>query len=564
MNVSRNLHWFIYAIFCLSCARQSSPTGGPKDTIPPVLIKSVPPNESIHFKAKELQLEFSEDVILNSPKEQLIVTPSISKDYKITYRKNIVTLTFAEPLEDSTTYTFNFRESVQDITEKNPVRNLQLAYSTGNYLDSLSIEGSIYNMLRGTKVPDATLALHLKNDTFNIFEHPTVYFTKTDKEGKFKISHLKPNTYFIYAFEDKNRNLIVNSRTESYGFISDYQQLTDTLADVSIGVVRLDASPLKITSARPYNTYFNIRTTKNLRTFDLFAPDSSILSYTFGENNANIRLYQTTDQDSLEIHLLAFDSLDARIDTTLYAKYNTRQVTPENFNVAVQSSLLLADKGELTATLSFTKPVGETNFDSIFFQVDSLTRIPFEAGDLRWDHITRKLVLQKQLDRKLYLIEDTDNLRAARTAPQTPQKAPTFINKFHFGKGAFISIENDTSKSLSQVVTPMRAGDLTIIHIDIRTSEKSFLVQLVDSNNKVVKEVKNEPKTIFYDVVPGEYQIRLIVDRNDNGRWDAGNYFMGEEPEKVIYYHGPDGSTKVKGVKPNWEIGTEGEMFITY
>ena len=83
MSLRKNLHWCIYLLFLLACARQTSPTGGPKDTIPPVLVKAIPPNETINFREKELQLIFSEDVILNSPKEQLIVTPTIGKEYKI-------------------------------------------------------------------------------------------------------------------------------------------------------------------------------------------------------------------------------------------------------------------------------------------------------------------------------------------------------------------------------------------------------------------------------------------------------------------------------------------------
>jgi hypothetical protein len=265
MKLINNLHWFICALFLLSCARQSSPTGGPKDTIPPVLMRALPPNETINFDANQLELIFSEDIILNTPKEQLIVTPTIGKDYDITYRRNTVVIEFEEPLQDSTTYTFNFRESIQDITEKNPVENLKLAFSTGTYLDSLSIQGTIYDLLKGTPVKDATVALHVENDTFNIFEHPAVYFTKTNDKGEFIITHLKPDNYYLYAFEDKNRNLIVNSRTESYGFLSEHQYLIENIEGISVGLVRLDAGPLKITSARPYNTYFNIRTTKNLR-----------------------------------------------------------------------------------------------------------------------------------------------------------------------------------------------------------------------------------------------------------------------------------------------------------
>lgn len=571
MNLTKNLHWFIYAFFLLSCARQSSPTGGPKDTIPPTLIRAVPKNETINFNAKEIELLFSEDVILNSPKEQLIVTPTIGKDYEITYRKNSVKITFEDPLLDSTTYTFNFRETVQDITEKNPVENLTLAYSTGTYIDSLSIEGTIYDLLKGKPIEDATVALHVENDTFNILEHPAVYFTKTDEEGVFKISHLKPDNYFLYAFQDKNRNLIVNTRSESYGFKSEYQYLIENMKDLSVGLVRLDAGPLRITSARPYNTYFNIRTTKNLRTFKLSATDSSDVVYTFGEDQSNIRLYKTTDKDSLEIHLLAFDSIDNVIDTTLYAKYLSREVTPETFDMTLQSSSIMAHTGEMEATITFTKPVSNLNFDSIYFQVDSLRRINFEPKDLTYDPLLRKLSVKKKMDNALFATDEPNGQQRAQrgarpsVATQIPpaENKPTTLNEFNLGKGAFMSIENDSSKQIKQKIKPLNEQELAVINIEIQTEEKSFITQLIDNNYKIIREVKNTRAIRFENVIPGEYQIRLIIDKNANGRWDPGNYFKYEEPEPVVYFRGADGSTNIKGVKANWDVGG-GEMFITY
>ncbi|HEX8037773.1 MAG TPA: Ig-like domain-containing protein [Chryseosolibacter sp.] len=565
MTLSKNLHWFVCIIFLFSCARQTAPTGGPKDTIPPVLLRSIPQNEALNFKGNQIELQFSEDVILNTPKEQLIVTPTISKDYKITYRKNTVVLTLDEPLQDSTTYTFNFREAVQDITEKNPVRNLQLALSTGSYIDSLSIDGTVYNILRGKPVKDATVALHIENDTFNIFQHPTAYFTKTNQQGKFKISNLKPGNYFVYAFEDKNRNLVVNTRNEAYGFLGSYQTLQDTISDLSIGILRLDASPLKMTSARPYNTYFNIRMTKNLRTFHLTAADSSDLSYTFGENNANIRVYKTTDLDSLAAHLTAYDSLDHSVDTTLYIKYLTREVTPEKFDLSLQSTSLLADKGLLEATIIFTKPVKEINFDSLSFQVDSVTNIKFTAHDLTWDPLLRKFSIRKNIDPALYKTDANADAQPPRAPkPSLKSKAPEPTNQLQLGLGAFISIENDSSKRISQALKPMHEQDLSVINIDIRTKEKHFIVELVDANFKVIQQQHDNHHVRFQNVVPGEYQIRLIIDRNGNGAWDPGNYFRHVEPEPIIYYRSADGSTSIKGVKANWEIGTDGEMFITY
>lgn len=567
MTLSKNLHWFVYIMFLASCARQSAPTGGPKDTIPPVLVKAIPPNETINFDEGRIELNFSEDIILNAPKEQLIVTPTIGKDYKITAKKNTVILEFDDPLLDSTTYTFNFRETVQDITEKNPVENLTLAYSTGDYIDSLAIEGTVYDMLKGKEVADATVALHVENDTFFIFEHPAVYFTKTDKQGKFRIDHLKPDNYFIYAFQDKNRNLIVNSRSESYGFLSEHQYLLENIEGVKIGMVNLDAGPLKITSARPYNTYFNIKTTKNLRTFRLAAIDSSTLSYTFGEDHANIRLYNTTEKDSIQVNLLALDSIDNQIDTTLYAKFLAREVTPEEFSADVLSIKILSHTGQIEAVLKFSKPLRFINFDSIYFQVDSLTRVQFTSEDTTWDPLKRQVTISKEISPSIFG-NGQPNGQARRGRAPTPEteeeKQLEKINELNLRTAAFISIEGDTSETIVQQIKPLSEQDLSIINIGIRTAEESFIVQLVDRDSKVIQEVANETNVRFQNVVPGDYQVRLIIDRNENGRWDPGNYFEKREPEQIIYYRGADGTTTIKGVKANWEVGADDEMLITY
>ena len=109
-----------------------------------------------------------------------------------------------------------------------------------------------------------------------------------------------------------------------------------------------------------------------------------------------------------------------------------------------------------------------------------------------------------------------------------------------------------------------RQQELSVINIEIRTTEPSFIVELLDNNYKVHKRVKDQKRIRFTDITPGDYQIRLIIDSNKNGRWDPGNYFQNIPPEPVVFYRAADGSTTIKGVKANWEIGTEGEMFITY
>lgn len=563
--MTKHLHWIIYCIFLLgACARQSAPTGGPRDTIPPKLVRATPPHETVNFNAKKIELEFTEHVILNAPKEQLIVTPNISKDYKITYRRNLVTIELDEPLQDSTTYTFNFRDAIGDITEKNPVRNLLLAYSTGTYIDSLKISGKVHNIVQGTIPKEATVALHPQNDTFNIFLHPAPYFTKTNQTGHFTISHLKPGRYFVYAFEDKNRNLVVNSRTESFGFLAEEVLLQNDIDSVSIGLQRLDAGPLRMISARPYNTYFNIRTSKYLREFSLTAEDSTEVVATFGEDQANIRIYDTFQADSLLVHLRATDSLNNALDTTLYAKFLERDVTPEPFNLNLSQSQLLAHRGTLTASLTFTKPIAHIGLDSIYYQIDSLNRINFEMSNFTWDPLTRKLELHATFDPSLFPAPErmAGPRASARQEPEPERLKP--INEFRIAQAAFISVEGDTSAQTVQAIKPLFENDLSVINIQVQTEAPNFLVQLLNNRNEIIQEIRNHHRARFLDVLPGDYKVRVIIDKNNNGRWDPGDYANRTEPEPVVYYTAPDGTQSIKGVKANWEIGTEGEMLITW
>jgi hypothetical protein len=570
MNLANSIWGLLLSIMLFtSCAKQTSPTGGPKDTIPPVLAKVIPPNESVNFKGKTIELEFSEMIITNNPKEQLIITPSIGKDFQVKAKKKSVVVSFESDLQDSTTYSFNFRDAVQDITEKNSVRNLTLAFSTGSYLDSLSIRGKITDLLKGKEVKDATVAIHAKSDTFSIFKHPATFFTKADAKGNFIIDHLKPDEYYIYAIEDKNKNLIADSRNESYGFLQNPIHLTRDTAGIEVGLVKLDARPLKITSTRPYNTYFNIRTTKNVKEFTITETDSAKLYYSFGEDHANIRIYNSlTNQDSLAINLHAIDSINNSIDTTLYIKFNTREVEPEKFSLSLSATNIIADKGELNGIITFTKPIQTVNFDSIVFRPDSSTTIQLTKNDLKWEPPTNKLIIRKTLDKKLFAPKEppitsstnkTDSLPSSQTKNTPPKSTSTpkkeISNQLYLGTGAFISIEHDTSKVTTQNINPSKTEDLSKIIYNIGTSVQHYLVQLVDPNLNLLKQFKDKPKGEFTDLTPGEYILRVIIDSNNNNEWDPGNYLNNEQPENIIYQKDEKGSRTIN-LKANWDFET--------
>lgn len=560
-ELSISISVILFLVLAFSCANQTSPTGGPKDSIPPILIKVTPQNKTTNFSSSTVELEFNEHVQVNNAREQLLISPSLEKDIELTARKKIVTLKLNSKLKDSTTYTFNFRESIQDITEKNPAQNLQLVYSTGTFIDSMFIQGYVYDMLTSSPTEDATIAVYHNADTFNIFDHQPEYITKTNKNGSFKLENLKVDDYYIYAFKDANKNLKVDSKSEEYGFIKTVQHLTsvDSNTSISIGLLKIDSRPLKLISARPYNTYFNIKTAKNLKDFTITAVDSTQqipLHYQFGEEKSNVKLYATLMQnDSMAIQFHAIDSMDFTLDTLLYAKLIEQEVTPERFTLKIENPKIILNKEILHAQISYTKPIASFNEDSAYYQVDSLTSIPITLKYFTWDNKKGKGELHIPVKKEYFTSTEEPGNSISGTNINS-----SLLNKLVFGKGAFISIENDSSAASEQTPKILQPEDAGIILVKVETEQLHFITQIVNADLSVEQSTIDQKESTFTNLPPASYQIRLVIDTNGNGKWDPGNFYKKEEPEPIVSYRSEKGETKVT-IKANWELGP---LLITY
>ncbi len=129
-------------ILFYSCANQATPTGGPKDSEAPQIIESIPENRSTHFAEKEITIKFDEYAKLNNV-SQILVSPPFKEKPEFKFKKKSLFISINDTLKDSTTYTINFGEAIIDITEGNPLRNFQYVFSTGGYVDSMEISGTV-------------------------------------------------------------------------------------------------------------------------------------------------------------------------------------------------------------------------------------------------------------------------------------------------------------------------------------------------------------------------------------------------------------------------------------
>ncbi len=552
------------------CAKQTTPTGGPKDTDPPQLVRSTPANKQVNFNSQQIELTFNEFVQVNNPREQLVIIPTIGKKFEMTAKKNRVTIKLNSKLLDSTTYTINFRDAILDLSEKNPARNLKLAFSTGSYIDSLSVSGKVYMLLKNLPAENFTIVIVPVTDTFNIFNQAAQFFSLTDKKGNFSIDNLKPGTYRIYAFLDKNKNLKVDSRSEPFAFRSDTVNLYQSIKDLELSAVSLDMRPLLIISAKPVGNHFIIRLNKGFAACTL---ESSSLDHTLQfdyPEYSTIRVYNTlTDLDSLPVRSVFSDSISNTLDTVLYIKFNTLKMQKERFTVKANNLSYIEQRQLIRGELSANKPVRSVVYDSIYIRLDSLTTLPFTERDFTWNQTFTQAIINKQLSKPLDFAvpKSTKNPVAKQTqrAPgfdgrqqrpgtsQAPKPDPKkTVNQLVLSQGSILSVENDSLAFQSLPISVVRPETSALLMLELHGTGNT-LTQLLDKDYKPVSESTSK-KIRFENLTPGEYFVRIILDDNANNQWDPGNFYLNTQPEKIIFYTDDNNNNRIN-LKANWEVG---------
>jgi hypothetical protein len=541
-----------------SCANVKPPQGGPRDTIPPSLIESVPANKSLNFSGNIIQLTFDEYLKIDNLNSKLIITPYFDSEFEIKFRKTFLEIEFEKPFNDSTTYTFNFQDAIQDITEKNAAKNNVLAFSTGPYIDSLNIFGKVTDLLTGDILENITIGLYQATDTSDLFIGNPMYFTKTNEFGIFLIENIKNNHYRIAAFDDSNSNLKCDVKSEGYAFKKDTLNLMSQIEDsIYMNILSLDISDLKVQRKSTSGLYYEVRSNKYITDYNLKYDSSYFLYSHLLPDNKIIRFYNTFDKDSLEVFIDLYDSINNTFTDTLNVKFAESKRKKGNFNLQITPKNKSKVFSSYEGLIQFNKPVISMVYDSIFFKYDSATISHFNPEtDFKWNKFKTELSVKYMLDPLLLnkqpsdstLNTDTENNLPNKSATKKPVNTKKNKLLFYLGKGAFISADNDSSLTYDTYYTFYEETDLSTLKGVIETSHNSFIIQLLNNKFKVLDEIKNQHEYAFTNVVPDTYRIRVLVDNNNNGVWDPGNYTLQREPEDVYLY-----SEEIL-LRANWEV----------
>ena len=185
------------------CANIIPPQGGPRDSIPPVLLKATPVDSTRNFTGNKIVFTFDEFVDVQAVQENLSVSPSPRINPSVDFKLNTVTVKLKDSLEANTTYSINFGDAIKDYTEGNPIKGFTYTFSTGKYIDSLELTGNV--MLAETGKTDSTLIvmLHTSADDSVVVKDKPRYVAKLDSKGNFIFKNLPPKTFYLYALKDE-------------------------------------------------------------------------------------------------------------------------------------------------------------------------------------------------------------------------------------------------------------------------------------------------------------------------------------------------------------------------
>ena len=555
-------HYLIISLIFYSCAQVVAPAGGLKDVTPPRVVKYVPDSAAINFKTKNINIYFNEYIQLKDVNSQLIISPPVQKQPTVKVKNKILQVEFEEFLKDSTTYSMNFGNAISDYTESNALENFRYVFSTGPYIDSLSVSGKVENAFDHKAEKGILVMLYSNMDDSIPFKKIPDYFTKTKEDGSFKINNIRNGKYRAFALKDINANYIYDSPEESIGFrdsIIDLQK--DTVITISLFKEKLKKQFLRKASAIEYGHILFVFN-KPIENLEITALNfTAKKEWRMDEYNAN--------RDTLNCWLIGAGSLDT---LKLQVSDNNKILDTVEIKTISREQKSGAGRGKgAKFELSMKTNVGNGLFDldkkimiEFSHPINKFKEMSTELGTL---DSTKKVYpyagIDKLSSRKFlisYLSIDTvagGNEKSQKT--NFPAKAESLKENMNYHllipSQTFTDIfelSNDTLKVDFKTQELKYYGTLKL-KLKIPGTDKQYVVQLLTEKGNLVREDNvSKAETINYEYLhPGKYLVKIIYDTNKNDKWDTGDYLKKQQPEKVIFYSGE------VNIRSNWDLEQE-------
>ena len=578
-----------------SCASIGNPDGGPYDEDPPKFVGSTPSLRAVNYKKQKIELEFDEFIKLEKASEKVIFSPPQMEQPELKVVGKKVAVEYLDTLKDSMTYTIDFSDAIVDNNEGNPMGNFSFSFSTGANIDSMEVAGTVLQAEDLEPIKGIQVGLHRDLSDTAFSTKPFDRVSRTDSRGRFSIRGVAPGKYRIYALKDGNQNYLYDSKTEQVAFydsiiIPDMMPATrqdtvwkDTLTIdtiMTVGYTRFLPDSLILRAFKAENTrqYLTRSQRDQENHFILtFSAKADTLPTIKGLNfdEKDMFVIETTPRNDSICYWIK-DSLVYLMDTLAiqldYLYTDTLdQLVPTTDTLYLANKLTRAQKEKLKKEEEEKKEKERKKREKKGLEPE---KEPMKFLDMKIDaagsfDIYNNIVLSFQeplasIDTSAIKMEvKVDTLWeptpfmfvADSVMPRTyeilAQWEPEKEYQLTIDSAAIVGLYGLHTNKVQQTVKVKKLDEYGTLLLNIVGAPKGSLVELLDNGGKVLRQqpVSAENTADFYFLNPNtKYYIRLLVDRNGNGKWDTGNYEQGIQPEEVYYF------PKVWEMKANFEF----------
>ena len=606
MRIKETLLYALLLVLPVACASVGNPDGGPYDEEPPVLVKSTPGINATGVTRGKVEILFDENIRLQNAFEKVVVSPPQMQMPEIRYSGKKVTVELFDSLVPNTTYSIDFNDAIVDNNEGNPYENFAYVFSTGDVVDTLAVSGTVLNAEDLEPIKGVVVGLHSCLDDSAFTKKAFERVSRTDSRGRFTIKGIAPGKYRVYALVDANQNFLFDQKSEKVAFMETYvspfaseairqdtiwrDSLTiDSIVDVKYTRFQPDDIVLRAFAEELKMQYLMKSPRSEHNKFTLFfaAPNEEMpvvegIGYGLDgqyvlESSARMdtltfwlkdsMLYRNDTLD-ISVAYKVPDSLDLmveRVDTLrLVPRKKWAKVVEQQQKIYEEEKKKFLrsesrkegyDKENPPQYIPKTKVLplrfsGNSTMDvngDCRFSFDE----PLEYVDSSAIHLSQ--VIDSTLIPMEHVFRRSDN--NIREYELFAEWRPGQKYRITVDSAAFKGIYGGVSEPMTRDMQFRTLEEYAVLYLTIPGVGDNAIVQLLSSDKVVKQERSNAGRCAFYFIKPGKYYLRLILDENNNGKWDTGCFEKSLQPEKVYYYpHSLDLRALFEYTQDDWDI----------
>ncbi|MGA2405289.1 MAG: Ig-like domain-containing protein [Bacteroidales bacterium] len=595
--VTRTFLILTLIVFISACAKISAPSGGPRDKLPPVVMKCVPVNGARNFKGNKIAITFNEYVVLDNINEKFMVSPPMKKKPRVFIRGKSVDVEFDDKLKDSTTYTFNFQDAIKDLNEGNILENYQFVFSTGSVIDSLSVTGNIYNA-SDLEVPEKTeVLLYRELADSAVVKHLPEYISRVDQNGYFRIDNISQGTYRLYGLKDLDNSKNYNHTDEDFAFMDSSVVITPEKNFIPPPPVIKDTTTIKKGISKKSTAVKDTTTVKKgankvpepvalVGEYRLFLFAAQKKAHYLTKSARNFK-YQLLYVLSLPPDSMKFEFYIPGVDNKAY--FSEPSKNRDTLKIWLTDSTLIS--------LTIVKPIVRYPFtDTLGILGYKQDTIPMRSPVLRTTRVSKVQKTSFTVESNIsngylkpgqtivfesktpFRKPDKSRIQLYELIEKTSQNVPFSLVKdstnsckyflktkllegkkylFVANAASFGNIYNENSDSLGIKFSIKDPESYCKLTLNIKNYDGDRIIQLHDKSGKLIAEayMKKDGKIVFPLLENGVYRVRVIYDLNGDGKWTTGDFASGRQPEPVSYYPSEIELRVGYEIEQDWDIG---------